>query len=155
MSLLVWNCRGLGNLVIEKELGDLIRAKDPFVVFIAKTWTDEARLKKMEVIVVIKALRFALDLSISSIVLEGDSKITIVALFNEDPSLADYDHLVDEAKMLVKEFLEINFSHVMRQSSSVIHNNARHARHVSELMVWVEDVPPHLSTVIQANSAIS
>ena len=43
----------------------------------------------MEVIVVIKALRFALNLGISSIMLEGDSKITIVALLNEDPSLAD------------------------------------------------------------------
>lgn len=116
---------------------------------------DEARLKKMEVIVVIKALRFALDLGMSSIVLEEDSKITIVALLNEDPSLADYDHFVDEAKVLVKEFLEIDFSHVMRQSNSATHNNARHARYVSELMVRMEDVPPHLSTVIQANLAIS
>ena len=45
MSLIVWNCRGLGNLVTEKELHDLTRAKDPFVVFIIETWTDEARLK--------------------------------------------------------------------------------------------------------------
>ena len=45
MSLIVWNCRGLGNLVTEKELHDLTRAKDPFVVFIIETWTNEARLK--------------------------------------------------------------------------------------------------------------
>ena len=55
--------------------------------------------------------------------LEGDSKITIVALLNEDPSLADYDHLVDKVKVLAKEFLEINFSHVMRQSNSATHNH--------------------------------
>ena len=48
MSLLIWNCRGFGNLVTEKELGDLIRAKDPSVVFIAKTWMGEARLKKIK-----------------------------------------------------------------------------------------------------------
>ena len=48
MSLLVWNCRGLRNLVIEKELSDLTRAKDPFVMFIAKTWANEARLKKIK-----------------------------------------------------------------------------------------------------------
>ena len=42
----MWNCHGLGNLVTEKELGDLTWAQDPFAVFIVKTWTDEARLKK-------------------------------------------------------------------------------------------------------------
>ena len=44
MNCLVWNCRGLRNLHTRKELGDLIRAKDPSVVFIAKTWADQARL---------------------------------------------------------------------------------------------------------------
>ena len=32
----------------EKELDDLIWAKDPSVVFIVETWMDEARLKKKE-----------------------------------------------------------------------------------------------------------
>ena len=44
MNYLVWNCHGLGNLRTGKELGDLIRAKDPFVLFIVETWVDEARL---------------------------------------------------------------------------------------------------------------
>ena len=48
MSLLIWNYHGLGNLVIEKELGDLIQVKDPSIVFIAETWTDETRLKKIK-----------------------------------------------------------------------------------------------------------
>ena len=44
MNLLVWNCRGLGNLRTEKELGNIIWAKDPSVVFLVETWADEARL---------------------------------------------------------------------------------------------------------------
>ena len=44
MNLLVWNCRGLGNPCTVRELGDYIRAKDPAVVFLAETWTDDARL---------------------------------------------------------------------------------------------------------------
>lgn len=48
MSLLIWKCRGLGNLVIENELGDLTREKDPSIVFIAETWTNEARLNKIK-----------------------------------------------------------------------------------------------------------
>ena len=46
MNLLVWNCHGLGNLRIEKELVSILRAKDPSVVFIAETWADEARLER-------------------------------------------------------------------------------------------------------------
>ena len=48
MSLLVQNCRGLGNLHIRKELEVLIRPKDPFVMFLAETWADEARLKEVQ-----------------------------------------------------------------------------------------------------------
>ena len=48
MNCLAWNCRGLGNLRIEKELGEIVWAKDPFVVFIAKTLADEARLDMIQ-----------------------------------------------------------------------------------------------------------
>ena len=47
MSCLVWNCRGLGNPCTKNELAELVRAKDPFAVFLVKTWTDEARLKSV------------------------------------------------------------------------------------------------------------
>ena len=46
MSIIVWNCRKLGNFVTNKDHGDLTRAKDPSVVLIAETWTGEARQKK-------------------------------------------------------------------------------------------------------------
>ena len=45
MSLLFWNCRGLGNPRTENELVRLIQAKDPSVVFRAETWTDEAKAR--------------------------------------------------------------------------------------------------------------
>ena len=47
MSLLVWNCRGLGNPRIVKELGEYFRAKDPTVVFLAETWADNVRLDQV------------------------------------------------------------------------------------------------------------
>ena len=46
MNLLVWNFRGLGNLRTEKELVNILRAKDPSVMFIAETWADEVRLDR-------------------------------------------------------------------------------------------------------------
>ena len=44
MSCIVWNYRGLGNQVAVQELVDLVQAKDPSIVFLAKTLVDEARL---------------------------------------------------------------------------------------------------------------
>ena len=38
----------LGNLPTKKELGDLTRTHDPSVLFLAETWTDEERLKKIK-----------------------------------------------------------------------------------------------------------
>ena len=41
----MWNCCGLGNLHIGRELIEIIWAKDPDVVFLVKTLTDDARLE--------------------------------------------------------------------------------------------------------------
>ena len=47
MSCLVWNCLGLGNPCTENELAEIVWAKDPSVVFLAKIWADKARLKQV------------------------------------------------------------------------------------------------------------
>ena len=40
------------------------------------------------------------------------------------------------------------FSHIHKQGNCVTHNLARHARHVSGLLVWMEDVPPHINSIL-------
>ena len=47
MNLLCWNCRGLGNLPTEQELGDLTWTQDPSVVFLVETWLDKVRLEEI------------------------------------------------------------------------------------------------------------
>ncbi|XP_065636438.1 uncharacterized protein LOC136070424 [Quercus suber] len=89
----------------------------------------------VEVIAAKKALQFAIDLGLSSIVLEGDSKITIDGRRGEELSLAEYGHLLDEAKDIAKQFAEVEFNHVLRQANKAARNIARHARHVSKLSV--------------------
>lgn len=48
MSCLTWNCSGIGNLRTGRELIKIIRAKDPPVVFLVETLTDEARLEVVQ-----------------------------------------------------------------------------------------------------------
>ena len=45
MSCIAWNCCGLENLCIGREVVEIIWAKDPSVVFLSETLTDEARLE--------------------------------------------------------------------------------------------------------------
>ena len=47
MSVLVWNCRGLGNPQTIRELGNFVRAQDPVIMFLAEKWLDEVRLKSL------------------------------------------------------------------------------------------------------------
>ena len=102
----------------------------------------------MEVLAAVKALRFARDIGLESFILKGDSKITIDALVGDNMEHAEFGNLIEEAKWLSSQFGEVSYSHVKRQGNYAAHNSARHARHVSEFTVWMEDVPPHLSTVI-------
>ncbi|XP_075657851.1 uncharacterized protein LOC142627844 [Castanea sativa] len=104
----------------------------------------------VEVIVAIKALKFALELGHNSIILEGDSKIATKAMQSGIPTLADYGHLIEEVKMIAESFVSIALSFVPRQCNILAHKIARHVRHVSEYTVWIENVPPQLFTVIQA-----
>ena len=48
MNILCWNCHGLGNPQTVQELGDLIQAQDPLVVFLAETWLNKARLEEIK-----------------------------------------------------------------------------------------------------------
>ena len=48
MSIICWNCRGLRNQRTKDQLADMVWAKDPSVVFLAETWTDEARLTQIQ-----------------------------------------------------------------------------------------------------------
>ena len=108
----------------------------------------------VEVIATKQALQFAKDLGLSSIILKGDSKIVIDGLKSKNSSLNEFGHLLVEAKEVADQMDLVEFQYVPREANKSAHNIARYARHVSEFTVWMEDVPPHLVSVIQADSAI-
>ena len=107
----------------------------------------------VEVIAAKKALQFTIDLGLSSIVLEGDSKITIDGQRREELSLEEYGHLLNEAKDIAKQFADDEFNHVLRHANKATYKIAKHTRHVNEFLVWMENVSPHLFPVIQVELA--
>lgn len=48
MSCIIWNCKKLENQLAVQELVDVVLAKAPVVMFLAKTLADEARLDYMK-----------------------------------------------------------------------------------------------------------
>ena len=45
MTILSWNCRGLGSSLAVRTLTDKVKARDPLLVFLAETKARESRLK--------------------------------------------------------------------------------------------------------------
>ena len=101
----------------------------------------------VEAMAAARAIYFSVDLGFSSYMLEGDSELTIKALKNEEDSLAPFAHILAAAKTST-DVSCISFSNIRRLGNSVAQNLANHARHVAGLKVWMEDVPPHLYSVL-------
>ena len=96
MSLLCWNCRGLGNPQTIQSLGDLIQAQDPAVVFVVKTWLVEVRLK-----VFLKNLNFG-NMHVVSKINQGGGLVLLwrvdVQLRVVSSSLNHVDAIINEGR---------------------------------------------------------
>ena len=98
-----------------------------------------------------KATEFALEIGFDEIILEGDSEIIYKDLLNIGSSLALHGHLIQDVKALVPLFSSICFSHVSRTGNQAAHSLARRAILSENLNVWMEEVPPDIIDVIQAD----
>ena len=104
----------------------------------------------VEVTAARRALILAKELQFYSIVLEGDSAIITRALQAEELSLASFGNIIEEAQSYAKTFHSFKVNHINQRGNSVTHKLARHARHISGLVVWMEEIPPHLISILLA-----
>ena len=84
-----------------------------------------------ETLAAAKAISFALDLGLTSIIVEGDSEVIIKALKCEDTSFAIFGHLIYSTKFSMDAFKSISFSHTRRLYNSVTHNLDKYTRYVN------------------------
>ena len=82
---------------------------------------------------IVRALAFAQDIGLSSIILKGDSKVVMTALESNDDSFTSFNLLIIDARLFIVTFNHNSFSHASRQVNFVAHNLARHVKHVSSL----------------------
>ena len=103
---------------------------------------------EVEVLAAMRAISFALELHLPSVIVEGDSKLIISAFRSEEESFTSFGHLISSIKQRLVIFSCISFSHTRRTGNSLAHNLAQYARYIDIFTVWIEDVPPHLHHVI-------
>ena len=89
----------------------------------------------VEAMAIVRALAFAKDIGLSSIILKGDLKVVMTALESNDDSFTSFGLLIINAYLFIVTFNHNSFSQACRQVNSVAHNLVRHIRHVSSLSV--------------------
>ena len=107
---------------------------------------------KVEALAARRAMELALEIGLNKGVLEGDLLILMNALKTNSHSLAQFGHIIKDIQFLAFQFSIISFSHVKRHYNTVAHSIARRALSFSLLQVWMEDVPPEIADVLQADS---
>ena len=108
--------------------------------------TDDAEAMAARV-----ALQLAWDIGLLHVEVEGDSLTIINALKEQDQCLASYGAIITDILHLAGSFNCVNFCHVRREGNNAAHTMARKVLDLhSDFLVWLEDVPPFLEHVIQA-----
>lgn len=105
---------------------------------------------EVEALATTRALEFAFELGIVNAVLEGNSKVIMKALIEEEISLSSYGLLIADAKLCSNVSNQLHYSHVRKEGNKVAHNLARYAITV---IWWMKAIPPPFVFVLWADLA--
>ena len=100
-----------------------------------------------------KAVELALEIGFTRVAIEGVSDTIYRELSSTDPSLALHGHVIQDTRCLASSFVSHSFSHVRCQGNNVTHALARWAINSPNLTVRMEDVPPDIQCIVQADLA--
>ena len=104
---------------------------------------------EIEAIAAARALEFGQEIGITEAVLEGDSELIINSLKVGGQSIASVEPLLQDAIVFSNCYSKLLYSHCRREGNRLTHNLARYSINVSNYVVWMEEVPNPLFTVVQ------
>ena len=104
---------------------------------------------EIEAIAASRALEFGQEIGITEAVLEGDSELIINSLKVGGQSIASVEPLLQDAIVFSNCYSKLLYSHCRREGNRLSHNLARYSINVSNYVVWMEEVPNPLFTVVQ------
>nr|XP_023923041.1 uncharacterized protein LOC112034451 [Quercus suber] len=110
---------------------------------------------EVEALAALKAASLARDLGFQNVILEGDSLCLIKALKSAEDNLSPIGLLVDDVKWVGRSFEQLVYSHVKRNGNSVAHSLAKNALRIPDSQVWMEDVPSHITSILDLDGIVS
>ena len=99
---------------------------------------------EVEAMAAATVLIFTNDIGVRGVILEGDSLAVIKALREGEQPLSPTGPLLEHVGMYSQRFETVLYSHSKREGNSVAHSLARYVNSISDFLVWMEDVPPHI-----------
>ena len=98
-----------------------------------------------------RALQFASELGFNQGILEGDCQVVTNALIEDESSLSTVGVIIDDICFEASCYNQLRYSHIKREGNKIAHSLARYAIEISNFVVWMKDVSPHLFSVVQAD----
>ncbi|XP_075662978.1 uncharacterized protein LOC142632468 [Castanea sativa] len=96
-----------------------------------------------------RAVTFAKELCLFSVIVEGDSKRIVQAVNNKGENLTMFGYVIKEIQDSCSSFSRISFQQVRREGNKLAHSLARRAVVSADTDVWVEELPTDLEDVFQ------
>ncbi|KAK9989111.1 hypothetical protein SO802_029350 [Lithocarpus litseifolius] len=102
-----------------------------------------------------EGIRLARELSLSPIIIEGDSQIVLNAISSPDLPPSSIKKVIEGIKSWLMHSSDWKSNVVRRSCNVVAHLLARHAKFESECIIWAEDIPSMLDYQIQKDVTLS
>ena len=97
-----------------------------------------------------RALQFAVELGFNQVIF-GDCQVLIKALKEDSMFLCTDGLFIEDVLFYASFFHELCSSHVKKEGNKVAHSLAWYALGILNFVVWMEDVPPPLSFIVQGD----
>lgn len=69
-------------------------------------------------------------------------------LVNDNTVLSCNGLLIEDNRRCSTLFNQLSYSHIKRKCNKVAHSLARYVAHISDFLVWIEDVLPQILFVV-------
>ncbi|MBA0826707.1 hypothetical protein Goarm_011532 [Gossypium armourianum] len=93
---------------------------------------------------------FANETGFVKVEVEGDARVVIEKINQEENGRADLDSVIADIKAFERFFHQISFKHVRREANRVAHLIAREGYSRSENTFWMEDIPAVAKELVAA-----
>ena len=132
---------GIG-VVVRDSKGEIIAALSQKIL-------EPHSVDAAEALACSRAVVFAKELCLLSVIVEGDSMQIVQAASNKRANLTLFGHVINEIHESCSSFNRISFQHVRRDGNKLAHSLARRAVLSADTVVWVEELPTDLEDVFQ------